>query len=697
MMNDEQKMVPHISLDDVASEGDAERAVEELRRAIRYHNYRYYVLDDPVISDAEYDALMRQLQELEAKFPDLQSSDSPTQQVGGEPRDELGLVDHPAPMLSLKAVYDEEDVRSFGQTCREELGERQVAYVAEPKYDGLAVELVYDDGRLSVAATRGDGDTGEDVTSNVKTIKEVPLRLVDQGETAPPERLVVRGEVYMRRDEFETLNRRRAEEGQRQFANPRNAAAGSMRQLDPQVTARRPLHVFLYQVVDGADLGFETHWDTVQALPGWGLRVNLERTRRCADIEEAIQYHAHMAAERDELPYEIDGVVFKVDDLAAQAELGARTRDPRWALAYKFEPRRATTTIEHIEVQVGRTGRLTPVARLEPVHIGGVEVSRASLHNQSEIERKDIRIGDVVLVERAGDVIPYVVKSFKDRRDGSERVFHMPETCPVCGTEVVTSVDKKRARCPNVSCPAQLRGRVTHFASREAMDIEGLGEKRAQQLIDAGLVERISDLYRLSEDDLLSLERYAEKSAHNLLREIEHSEERTLDRFLYALGVPLVGQHVTRVLARRYETLDDLMAASKNELESIHEIGPQVAHSIVTFFDAQRNRRVIQEIREAGLTLENPMFSGAEGEGEDGGQPLSGLTFVFTGELERWTRDEVKRYVERLGGRATSAVSGETDYVVAGPGAGSKLEEARERDVPVMDEEEFVAFVQEAE
>jgi DNA ligase (NAD+) len=634
---DEKKMRPNVSLDDVESRSDAERAVEELRRAIRYHNYRYYVLDDPLISDAEYDRLMRQLQALEEAHPDLVTPDSPTQQVGGEPRDELGLADHPAPMLSLKAVYDEEDVRSFGQTCREELGESEVVYVAEPKYDGLAVELIYEDRRLSLAATRGDGDTGEDVTPNVKTIKEVPLQLVDQGDASPPDRLVVRGEVYMRKDEFESFNRQRAEEDKRRFANPRNAAAGSVRQLDPQVTARRPLHIFLYQVVDGADLGFETHWEIVQALPGWGLRVNLEKMRRCAGIEEAIAYHADMAGERDDLPYEIDGVVFKVDRLAAHDALGVRTRDPRWALAFKFEPRRATTTVEDIEVQVGRTGKLTPVALLDPVHIGGVEVSRASLHNQSEIERKDIRIGDAVLVERAGDVIPHVVKPLKGRRDGSERAFHMPETCPVCGTEVVMSEDKKQTRCPNVSCSAQIRERITHFASREAMDIEGLGEKRTQQLIDAGLVKRLSDLYQLSKDDLISLERYAEKSAHNLLREIEDSKEQTLARFLYALGVPLVGEHVTRVLARRYERLDDLMAASQEELESIHDIGPEVARSIAAFFDSEQNQRVIQEIREAGLTLENPMFASVEET-----QPLAGLTFVFTGELECWTRDEVK-------------------------------------------------------
>jgi len=680
----EQK--PDVSPESIESKKEAEKAVKELREAIRYHNYRYYVLDDPVISDAEYDELMEKLRTLELKFPELQSPDSPTQQVGGEPREELGLVDHPSPMLSLKAVYDEEDVRNFDENCREELGLETVEYVAEPKYDGLAVELIYEGGRLSVASTRGDGNTGEDVTANVRTINEVPLVLLSQEGVSVPNRLVARGEIYMRKDEFEELNRRRADAGERQFANPRNAAAGSVRQLDPNVTARRPLHIFFYEVAQSDGHDFETQWEILQTLPKWGLKVNAERTRLCSGVEETLHYHADMAEVRDDLLYEIDGVVYKVNQLADQAKLGVRTRDPRWALAYKFEPRRATTTVKDIEVQVGRTGKLTPVAVLEPVHIGGVEVSRASLHNQSEIERKDIRIGDAVLVERAGDVIPQVVKSIKEERDGAEEKFHMPDQCPVCGSEVVMSEDKKQTRCTNMNCPAQLRERVTHFASREAMDIEGLGEKRAEQLIDAGLVKRLSSLYELTKNDLLPLERFADKSAENLLREIEDSKERTLPRFLYALGIPLVGEHMTRVLATHFKTLGDLMQISEEELQKIEEIGPQVARSIVTFFAEDENRQVIQEIREAGLTLGNPYA-------EEEAQPLEGLTFVFTGSLERWTRDEVKRFVEQLGGRATSSVSGETDYVVAGPGAGSKLDEAKEQDIPVMDEEEFVQFV----
>ncbi len=665
----------------------AEKEIEQLREAIRYHNYRYYVLDDPVVSDAEYDELIDKLKTLEEQFPELQSPDSPTQQVGGEPRDELGLVDHPSPMLSLRAVYDENEVRHFDETCRRELGEDIIEYVAEPKYDGLAVELIYENGHISQAATRGDGETGEDITANIKTIKEVPLVLLSQSETPYPDRLVVRGEVYMRQDEFNALNRRRADAGESQFANPRNAAAGSLRQLDPNVTAARPLHIFFYEVAQCSGCDFETHWAGLQTLPQWGLKVNSEQSRLCSGIAELLEYHEEMAKKRDELSYEIDGVVYKVNRLSAQEKLGVRQRDPRWALAYKFEPRRATTTIKEIKVQVGRNGTLTPVAILEPVHIGGVEVSRASLHNQSEIERKDIRLGDTVLVERAGDVIPQVVKPVKEERDGTEQVFHMPDRCPVCGTEVMISEDKKTARCPNINCPAQLRERIIHFASRSAMDIEGLGEKVAEQFIKSGRVQSLSDLYQLAKADLLSLERFAEKPAENLLREIDESKVQTLPRFLYALGIPQVGEHMAQVLARHFETLADLRRASAEDLQQIDEIGPEVAHSITTFFAEDKNREVIQELWEAGLSLHNPYA-------REEAQPLKGLTFVFTGSLERWTRDEVKGRVEQLGGRATSSVSGETDYVVAGPGAGSKLDEAKKQDIPILNEEEFVDFIE---
>jgi DNA ligase (NAD+) len=686
----EEPHKPDISVEDIKDEDKAREALAELREAIRYHDYRYYVLDSPTISDAEYDELMADLEALEERFPDLVTPDSPTQQVGGEARDDLGQVKHPAPMLSLQAVHEADAVRRFDQTCRQELGMGDIEYLAEPKYDGLAVEIIYEQGSLRMASTRGDGQTGEDVTANVKTVSEVPLRLRESEDRAFPERLTVRGEVYMRRDEFEALNDDLAEAGERQFANPRNAASGSVRQLDPNITAERPLHIFFFEVLDALAMNLETQEDVLDALFEWGLRTNKEFNRLCTDIDEAISYHDELSAERDDLAYEIDGVVYKVNRLEYYEQLGRRTRNPRWAIAYKFEPRRATTVVRDIIVQVGRTGRLTPVALLDPVHIGGVEVSRASLHNQSEIERKDIRIGDRVVVERAGDVIPQVVMALEEERDGSEQRFDMPEQCPICDVEIVMSEDKKQAHCPNIDCPAQLRERLTHFASRGAMDIEGLGEKRVQQLIDQELVTRLSDLYHLNKDDLVSLERFASKSAQNLLDEIEDSKEQTLDRFLYALGIPLVGEHVTQVLARHYQTLDEIMDASMDDLRALRDIGPEVAQSIAAFFDEERNRQEVKALLDADIELSNPLYAG-----EDGDTPLQGLTFVFTGELERWTREEVQRLVERLGGRATSSVSGQTDYVVAGPGAGSKLDEAQEREIPILDESEFVELIEE--
>ncbi|MFP4589634.1 MAG: NAD-dependent DNA ligase LigA [Candidatus Bipolaricaulota bacterium] len=683
---DQPERRPEISLEEIENEKEAEEVAGKLREAIRYHNYRYYVLDDPVISDRDYDQLMQQLQELEEEFPELITPDSPTQQVGGKPQEELGTVEHPQPMLSLQAAYEEEAVRHFDQTCREELGENEVQYVAEPKYDGLAIELIYEDGRLTVASTRGDGETGENVTENIKTIKEIPLALLQENGNPPPPRIVLRGEVYMRKDEFQEMNNRRIEEGQDPFANPRNAAAGSLRQLDPNVTARRPLHVFVYELAGAEGLGLDTQWETIRTLPQWGLRVNSDWIKFCNGIEEVLEYHQQLAEQRESLPYEIDGVVYKVNELSKREILGFRERDPRWALAYKFQPLRATSEIKEIRVQVGRTGALTPIASLEPVEIGGVKVKRASLHNQSEIERKDIRIGDTVLVERAGDVIPQVVRPIPDERDGSEKSFTMPHCCPVCDAEVILSEDKQHAYCTNVNCPAQIRERLIHYASREGMDIEGLGEKVAEQLISEGLIKSIADLYELTKADLLELERFANKSAENLLGEIEGSKERSLPRFLYALGIPEVGEHLSRVLCEHYQNLEDLMEASEEELQEIHEIGPEVAQSIAGFFNESANKKLVQEILAAGLELNNPY-----GEQQ---APLEGLTFVFTGSLDHWTRSEIKQKVEELGGRATSSVSSNTDYVVAGPGAGSKLEQAEELDLPVMDEEEFVKFLE---
>lgn len=688
-MAKQDKHKPDINPEEINTKKQAQEALERLREAVRFHDYRYYVLDDPVISDAQYDSLLETLKALEDKFPDLVTPDSPTQQVGGEPREELGLVEHPSPMLSLKAVYEEQDVRGFDQTCRRELGKNEVEYVAEPKYDGLAVEMIYEDGRLVRASTRGDGETGEDIMANVKTIGEVPLRLYAGKDEDIPSRLVVRGEIYMRKDEFNRLNREREEKGEARFANPRNAAAGSVRQLDPKVTAARPLHVFFYEVPEVRGRDFKAHWDALQTLPSWGLLVNSEMHGLSKGIDHALQYHKDMARRRDDLPYEIDGVVFKVNRLAERRKLGVRRRDPRWAVAYKFEPRRAATRVRDIRVQVGRTGVLTPVAVLDPVHIGGVEVSRASLHNLSQVEKKDIRIGDMVLVERAGDVIPYVVKPIKDDRDGSEKKFHMPEKCPVCDAEVLVSQDRKTARCTNINCPAQVKERITHFASRRAMDIDGLGEKKAEQLLEAGLITGVGSLYSLSRDEIASLEGYGDKSAQNLLDQVEQSKERTLARFVYALGIPLVGEHTARVLAENFKTLDDLMAAEKEDLLDIREIGPESAGSVTAFFRNRSNLKTIEELRRAGISLENPLFGG------QGEKPLENLTFVFTGRLDKWTRDEAQRLVERLGGRAASGVSGETDYVVAGPGAGSKLDQARERNIRIIDEDEFAEMVEE--
>ncbi len=592
--------------------------------------------------------------------------------------------------MSLQAVYEEEEVRSFDQTCREELGRSSVEYTAEPKYDGLAVELIYENGELSVASTRGDGETGEEITENVKTVKEVPLVLRSDGEGgSPPERLVVRAEVYMRKDEFEQLNERRIDEGESPFANPRNAAAGSLRQLDPKITARRPLHIYFYEVTDADGISFDTQWEALTAMPTWGLRVNIDRIQCCETIGEAIDFHRRLDEDRDDLPYEVDGVVYKVNSWEDQERMGVRSRNPRWALAYKFEPRRATTTIKDVVVQVGRTGKLTPVAILEPVHIGGVEVQRASLHNQSEIDRKDIRIGDRVLVERAGDVIPQVVKPIKEERDGSETRVELPDECPVCGAEVVMSEDKKVTRCTNISCPAQLRERLIHYASRGGMDIEGLGDKTAEMFVEQGLVGSIAGLYELTREDLMELERFAEKSADNLITEIEASLHQALPRFIFALGIPLVGEHVARVLSRQYETLDDIMEASQEELQEIHEIGPEVARSLTAFFGEGQNREMIRKIRTAGLELTNSLYHSSEEP-----RPLEGKTFVFTGALERWTRSEAQVSVEGLGARVTSSVSGNTDFLVVGENPGSKLDEAQERGVEVLDEEGFAELVE---
>jgi len=686
-MAETKQKKPDIDLRKIFSKEEAKEAVSKLTEALRYHNYRYYVMDDPVISDAEYDKLMQQLQKLEQKYPDLQDLNSPTQRVGGEVKDELGTVEHPEPLLSLKAAYKDNEILNFAETCQKELNREDVEYIAEPKYDGLSIELIYEEGKLTTAATRGDAYTGEDVLNNVKTIAEIPLKLRTE-KTQPPKKLVIRGEVYMRKDEFNDFNKKREEEGEDPFANPRNAAAGSLRQLDSRLTAKRPLHAFVYEVLQCEDCNFVNHWQELQAFKDLGLKVNLEQSQKCDDIKEALRYYDEMAKKRDDLPYEIDGVVIKVNNLEDREKMGVRQRDPRWAIAYKFKPRQGTTKLKEINVQVGRTGKLTPVAKLEPLNIGGVQVSRASLHNMSEVEKKDIRIGDTVLVERAGDVIPYVVKPIKDERDGSEKKFHMPDKCPVCNSEVIMSDDKKTTRCPNINCRAQVRERIIHFTQKAAMNIQGLGKRRVIQLMNADLINSISSIYDLEKDEVAQLERYGDKSAQNLIDEIENSKEQTLQRFIYALGIPLIGEHLAQVLAQNYKSLEDIKNADKEELEQIHEIGPEVADSITVFFSQSDNLEQINKILDAGVELKNPAYREKEEE-----LPLEGKKFVFTGALEEWTRAEAKKLVEDLGGRVTSIVSGETDYLVAGKDTGSKLDKAKKNDVTILKEAEFKELI----
>ncbi len=682
MMISTKNTKPPLPTAEITNEKEARKAVKGLRNAIRYHNYRYYVLNEPVISDAEYDELMEELRQLETRFPSLRTPYSPTRQIGGSPRKEFGTVRHPAPMLSLQAVYEEQTIRQFHETCQHDVSRRVLSYVAEPKYDGISLELIYEGGRLSRASTRGDGQTGEDVLANVKTIQEIPLVLLQNMDIPRPDFLVVRGEVYMNKQDFHSLNHSREEAGATPFANPRNAAAGSLRQLDPNITSKRPLHIVVYEIARCEGYTLTTHWDALQTLPRWGFPVNLKGSRECRGIEALLQYYRDMEHQRDDLPYEIDGVVYKVNPLSARERLGLRQHDPRWAIAYKFEPRRATTALHDIHVQVGRTGTLTPVAVLEPVFIGGVEVRRASLHNQREIEDKDIRIGDRVLVERAGDVIPYIVKPIPESRQGDEKSFHLPPRCPVCEGRVVISEDKKTAQCSNARCPAQLRERVVHFASREAMDIEGLGPKRTQQLLEAGLLADMASLYHLDKDDLLTLERCGERSAENLLREIRHSRRQSLNRFLSALGIPLAGTHVTRILARRFRSLYDIMQAEAKDFQTIEDIGPAIAQSIETFF--RENQDTVQRLLKAGISLKNPLYKNTSRQ-----TPFSGKTVVFTGSLENWTRDEAEQKVEESGGRAASSVSGETDYVVAGENPGKKLQDAKQQQVRILNEEEF--------
>jgi DNA ligase (NAD+) len=667
-------------LDALSPEDAAGKRIDELRRLLEHHNRLYYLLDSPTISDAEYDGLFRELQRLEEKYPGLVTNDSPTQRVGGAALDKFSTVTHRLPMLSLENATNSNEIREFDLSVKKNLGlgpELPISYVCEPKMDGLAVELIYEQGVLSVASTRGDGITGEDVTENIRTIRSLPLRL--SGDRIP-RLLEVRGEVFLSLEAFRQINSEKEENGEAPFANPRNAAAGSLRQLDPHITARRPLSIYCYApgVAEGAE--FQSQHDFFSAIAGWGLLV-----RPAAGIEEAVAFYESMQQQRESLPYEIDGTVIKVDSFALQRELGEKSRSPRWAVACKFPPRQAVTVLEQILLSVGRTGVITPVAQLRPVEISGVTVSRATLHNWDEIAAKDIRSGDTVVVERAGDVIPAVVRVLAEHRSGTEQVAMPPEACPECGSAAVRIEGEVAVRCLGLACPPQIRESIIHFASRNAMDIEGLGEKFVEQLLNLGLVASVADLYRLTRDDFMRFERMGDKLASNLLTAIESSKHRELGRFIFALGIRHVGERTAKSLAQSFGSLDNLQLATFEELVSIRDIGATVAQSIFRFFDNQDNREVIRRMLEAGV-------SPAEERKKVGGR-LTGKSFVFTGSLGSFTRDEAKRLVEDEGGSVVSAVSKKTGFVVAGEEAGSKLERARELGVRVLSEQEFLELL----
>jgi DNA ligase (NAD+) len=662
---------------------EAKKRIEELRELINYHNYRYYVLDDPVISDAEYDELMRELISLEEQFPEFVTPDSPTQRVGAPPQEEFGTLRHSLPMLSLQDARNEDELREFDKRIKRALGlspDHKISYVAEPKFDGLSCEIIYIDGRYSQAATRGDGYVGEDVTLNVRTIRTVPLRLI-RDEGSIPSRLEIRGEVLMKKVDFEKLNQKLLKRGEKPFANPRNAASGSLRQLDPNITAQRKLDFVAWGVgiVEGVE--FKHHWDTLNALERWGFRVSKPR-KLCRDIEEVVEFYREIEEKRDDMDYELDGIVVKVNEISLWETLGTTARSPRWAIAGKFKPRQKTSKILDVIFQVGRTGTITPVAVLEPVEVGGVTVSRATLHNFDEIERLGVMVGDTVIVQRAGDVIPDIVTVIKEKRTGKEKPIVPPEKCPVCKADVVR--EGVYLRCINISCPARLIQAVKHFSQRRALDIEGLGGKTAELFVREGLIKELSDIYYLKSGDILKLPGFAEKSVQNLLDGIEKSKNPPLQRFLFAIGIPNVGEFTAQILAEHFGSLENLMKASYEELLNIHGIGPETAMSIYKFFKEKRNIEVLERMFAAGVKPQRVVKEGL---------PLQGKVFVFTGALSSMSRDEAKELVESLGGRVSNSVSRNTDYVVVGENPGSKFDKAKALGIKTLNEEEFLKIV----
>jgi len=659
--------------------------VTRLREQIDRHNYRYYVLDDPEVTDAEYDRMMRRLEELEREHPELLTPDSPTQRVGAKPSEKFAVVVHRKMMLSLANAMSAEEMIEFDKRIKRFLkNDHDVEYVAEVKLDGLAIELIYEDGRLTVGSTRGDGINGEDVTPNIRTIKSIPLRLQQPARGPLPKLLEVRGEVIYPRKAFERMNAERVRNGEAAFANPRNAAAGSLRQLDPNITASRPLNIFCYSPGVTEGIEFKSQWDFLQGIKSLGLRVN-PLTRVCSNVEGVIEFWNELTEMRHGLDYEADGVVAKVNSYALQEQLGEVSRSPRWAIAYKFKAQQAETVVRDIEVQVGRIGYLTPVAKLEPVALAGVTISNASLHNLDEIRRKDVHVGDTVMIERAGDVIPYVLKVTKP--GPRQESFKMPEKCPICRAAIEHEDGEVGYFCVNANCPARMRESIRHFASKAALDIDGLGDKLIGQLVEKGLVKELDDIFDLTTEQIAGLERMADKSAQNLIAAIERSRTVALDRVINGLGIRHVGEHTARQLALRVRTLEALMDASEDDLRAVRDIGDEVAHSIREYFDEPRNRKAVERLARKIKIVAPP--APVEGRGA-----LRDKSFVLTGTLETMTRDEAEQKILAAGGRVTSAVSRKTDYVVAGAEPGSKLRKATELGVKTLDEREFVTLIE---
>ena len=663
------------------------KKIKLLRQQINDHNYRYYVLDDPVISDGEYDQLFRTLEQCEQQHPELIVPESPTQRIGAEPLEAFGTVTHRIPMMSLSNAMSDDELNAFDERLKKALDIMiEIEYVSEPKLDGLAVELIYENGVFVNGSTRGDGISGEDITANLKTIKAIPLALRNDKRSIP-RLLEVRGEVFIRKSDFISLNAEREMSGDPPFANPRNAAAGSLRQLDPKITATRPLSIYCYQAGSIIGAEFNTHWDFLQSIQDWGLPVNNE-VQITAGIKQAITYHQQLEARREDLPYEIDGSVIKINSLLLRDEVGVRSRTPRWAIAGKFKPQQATTVIHNIAASVGRTGAVTPVAKLEAVEVSGVTVTNATLHNQDEIDRKDIRVGDTVVVERSGDVIPKVIKVISAKRPAGTKPYHLPTSCPVCEHKLFRSEDEVVYRCHNHACSAQIKGHLQHFVSKNAMDIEGVGEKLIDQLVDQGLINTVDDLFRLDQATIASLERMGEKSATNALASIASAKSTTFARFIFALGIRHVGEHTAKILEQAFQgDIGTFRESSFDVLEAIDGIGPIVAESIVRFWQDETNKEIVTACFEMGITIQDPP--------EMQLQTLAKKTFVFTGSLEIYTRKMAQELVENRGARASSSVSKNTDYVVAGDGAGSKLSKAKKLGVNIITEKEFEKLLNE--